>query len=246
MRDWNKVIDDLASQLKNFLGDRKAVVGISGGIDSSVIAYLCERSVGIKNVIGVMIPYGDQSTVDAELIVEDLHIPRQLVNIKPIVDAFPNVDFMSKLAKGNIMARIRMTVLYNQANSNNGMVIGTTNKTEAAIGYYTKWGDGAVDVEPIADLYKTEVWEIAKVLGVPQKIIDKTPSAELWDGQSDEDELGITYKELDEILKMMSELDVGLAKAHHVCGTEKFDKVVALIDNSEHKRHMPPAFRAYQ
>jgi len=257
--DLNKAIEEIQKQLKDYVGDKKAIVGLSGGIDSAIVAYLCVQALGKGSVIGIHMPYGDQRIEDSKLVSSELGIEDHLVNITSMVNSFPSRLLEDKLTRGNIMARVRMTVLYGHANKCNGFVIGTTNKTENLIGYFTKYGDGGVDVEPIADLYKTEVWEVGRILGVPHCIINKPPSAELWENQTDENELGMTYKELDAILQII----IRGAKDHLIAcniwdnkavsqdlknmtdkyGTEKTTRVVGLFVNSEHKRHMPPYFK---
>jgi len=246
---------DLKDQIKKFLGGKTAIIGLSGGIDSSVVAYLCAEAIGKENVIGLHMPYKSQETEDSVLIEKSLGIEAFLVNIGPIVDTFPIIaSDNNRLVKGNIMARIRMVLLYQYANVYNGIVMGTTNKAEAEIGYYTKYGDGAVDVEPIADLYKGEVKELAVILGVPERIIKKAPSAGLWDGQTDESEIGITYDEIDEILKVQNSNMAYLRIYGDISpdgkdllrkyGNDKVSRVEGLIRGSNHKRLMPPAFRA--
>jgi len=247
MINAKNIIEQICKQLKDFMGDKKAIIGISGGIDSAVIASLSVKALGKDNVLGVLMPYRDQSVEDSKLVIESLNIPWELNNIVEPVEAFSMLrnDSLDKLTLGNIMARTRMVILYMYSNKYNGIVVGTTNKTEAKIGYYTKYGDGAVDVEPIADLYKTEVRTIAKELEVPQAIINKAPSAGLWDGQTDESELGITYKELDSFFmdKTAFKLEqISLEDLIATHGINKINIIEELVQNSKHKRHMPPAF----
>jgi len=228
--NYEKIIEDLTQQLKAFIGNRKAIIGISGGVDSAVITALCVKAVGKENVLGIEMPYGNQDTTDSKIVISHLGIKSKEINIKEIVDKFNFIE-LDKNSKGNVMARTRMAVLYAFANQLKGMVMGTGNKTEIEIGYFTKYGDGGVDVEPIGDLYKTEILEIAKILQLPEKIITKKPSAGLWDGQTDEDEIGATYREMDAALK--GEITSG----------EVFEKIQKLKSNSQHKKNMPPTFQ---
>ena len=250
--DYEKVIESIEKQIREYVGDKKAIIGLSGGIDSTVIAYLCVRALGKENVIGISMPCNDEKDVDLNVsslkstddawgVAVELDIECLIRNIAPIVNEFYNMEQrnITDLTLGNIMARVRMTTLYMYANEYKGLVIGTTNKTEAEIGYYTKYGDGAVDIEPIADLYKTEVWEVAKIIGVPQKIIDKKPSAELWEGHSDEDDFGMTYEEMDEMLQI-EPMSINIWKDKF---GEKGIKLLDMVEKSDHKKHMPPFFK---
>jgi NAD+ synthase len=182
---------------------------------------------GCKKVFGVLMPYGRQSDIDDSIsVVNQLNIQFFQKDIKPIVDQYKITD--SKFVQANIMSRTRMIVLYSYSNHQNGLVIGTTNKSEMEVGYFTKYGDGGVDFEPIAGLYKTEVFQIAKLLIVPQNIITKKPTAGLWDDQTDEDEFGFTYSDLDKFLqgeRLDSKIESTIKK---------------IIKLSEHKRHLPP------
>jgi NAD+ synthase len=188
-------------------GMARAVIGLSGGIDSALSAYLAARALGAENVLALRMPYttsSAESLSDAEAVIEDLGLPHLTLSISemadPLIERFPD---MSKLRKGNIMARLRMIALYDQSMAWGGLVMGTSNKTEFLLGYSTIYGDSGVALHPIADLYKYQVRQMARHLAVPTSIIDKPPSADLWVGQTDEDELGFTYDEADQVLFLL-------------------------------------------
>ena len=188
-------------------GMSRAVIGLSGGIDSAVSAYLCAQALGADKVLAVRMPYktsSENSLDDAELVIEDLGLPHLTLPITamvdPLIDRFPD---MSNLRRGNIMARARMISLYDQSMAWGGLVMGTSNKTEFLLGYSTIYGDSGVALHPIADLYKYQVRQLARHLQVPDSIIDKPPSADLWVGQTDEDELGFSYDAADQALFLL-------------------------------------------
>ncbi|HWS48606.1 MAG TPA: NAD+ synthase [Candidatus Methanoperedens sp.] len=226
--NYQEVRQSIVKNIKNYVGDKNVFIGISGGIDSAVTASLCVKALGPKKVFGLMLPYGRQSDInDSKLVIEFLKIKPTEIDIKPLVDNFNFQE--NKFVNANIMSRVRMILLYAHANLHNGLVVGTTNKSEFEIGYFTKHGDGGCDLEPIANLYKTEIFEFAKFLKIPDSIINKKPSAGLWDGQSDEGELGFSYQELDNFLQGRKTKNLKLKK-----------KIKTLIINSEHKRYLPP------
>ncbi|PJF21166.1 MAG: NAD(+) synthetase [Phototrophicales bacterium] len=188
-------------------GMKGAVIGLSGGIDSALSAYLSAAALGAQNVLAVRMPYktsSQASLIDAEAVIEDLGLPSVTVPITDMADAliaqFPE---MNRLRKGNIMARMRMVVLYDQSAAHGLLPMGTSNKTEFLLGYSTIYGDSGVALHPIADLYKYQVRQLARAVGVPAAIIDKAPSADLWEGQTDEDELGFTYDAVDQVLFLL-------------------------------------------
>jgi NAD+ synthase len=188
-------------------GFERAVLGLSGGVDSAVVAYLAAEALGRGNVRGVMMPYrtsSPQSKADAELIIGQLGIAHELVDITPMVDSYlSTANEADKVRQGNIMARQRMIVLYDISARDRSLVIGTSNKTELMLGYGTLFGDMACALNPLGDLYKTQVWQLAMALDLPKTIIQKEPSADLWEGQTDEGELGMTYEKADKLLYAM-------------------------------------------
>jgi len=200
-----KAIEEfIVNELKK-AGSEKAIIGLSGGLDSALVAYLAARAIGAENVHTVFLPYATsnpQSRTDAQKVAESLQTHFQEIEITPLVDAYCQTHEASAdmLRKGNFMARIRMCILYDLSAKYRALVLGTGNKTEYLLGYSTIFGDSACAFMPIADLYKTQVRQLAAYLNVPQQIIDKAPSADLWEGQTDETELGLTYADADNIL----------------------------------------------
>ncbi|MCY4063147.1 MAG: NAD+ synthase [Chloroflexi bacterium] len=225
-------------------GMTRAVIGLSGGIDSAVSAYLAAKALGAENVLALRMPYttsSPESLSDAEAVIEDLDLPNLSLPISdmadPLIERFPD---MSRLRKGNIMARLRMITLYDQSMAWGGLVMGTSNKTEFLLGYSTIYGDSGVALHPIADLYKFQVRQMARHLGAPASIIEKAPSADLWVGQTDEDELGFTYDEADQVLFLLVDERYTVDEA----AAEGFDRdfVVQIwerVKANHYKRTMP-------
>jgi NAD+ synthase len=245
--DYYFVIEKIVNFIRKKVKESKAkgvVLGISGGIDSATASYLAVKSLGKEKVLGVIMPYyQNQELEDAIFVCKNLDIDYKIISIKEIVNKFEEaLGFeIDKITKGNLMVRSRMVILYGIANAKKYLVLGTSNKTEFLVGYFTKWGDGASDIAPLLGLYKTEVKEIAKILGVSEKIISKKPTAGLWEGQTDEDELGIEYDLLDKILYRL--IDLKMKKKDIVkdlnIPLERIIYVENLIKRSKHKRNLP-------
>jgi NAD+ synthase len=224
---------------------RRAIVGLSGGLDSSVCAFLAARAIGPKNVIGLILPYGisfGEDVRDAQSLARRLGIRSQVIDISPMVDAyFSRYPTQDRVRIGNKMARERMSILYDFSAREKALILGTSNKTELLIGYGTIHGDMACAINPLGDLYKTQIKKLAAHLGVPAKILKKRPTAGLWPGQTDEGELGLTYSEIDQILFQL--IDERKAKKDVIAAgfdSEAVEKIANLIKNSEFKRKMPP------
>ena len=215
------------------------VVGISGGIDSAVACALAAKAVGPERVLGVSMPVSSnspQDAADAKALCDALGVRLITVPLGDVQEAFLAKEHITgtPVLAGNIASRLRMTTLYNIAAANGYLVCGTSNKTEYLIGYSTKWGDGAADVQPLLHLYKKDVYALAEELGIPQEIIDKAPSAGFFEGQTDEADIGLTYQELDSALW-------NLELNEFVPQNAVEEKVLALVLKSEHKRK-PPVF----
>jgi NAD+ synthase len=245
-RDLVKVLVNFIKQETTRFGIKGIVIGLSGGIDSAVAAYLAKKALGSKNVFGVLMPYktsSPDSIKDAMRVVKDLKIPNTIINVTSAVDALAENDRdidKNKVRKGNIIARMRMICLFDQSNERKALVLGTGNKTEILLGYTTLYGDSASAINPIGDLYKTQVWQLAKLLKCPKQIIDKKPSADLWTGQTDEGELGFTYKEADELLYYMVDQRYRDAELAELGFKPAFIKTVrTLIRRNQFKRVMP-------
>jgi len=226
-------------------GFERAVLGLSGGIDSALVAYLVAEAIGPDQLLCVLMPYrtsSPASRADAEDVVRLLGTASELVDITPMVDGFYGLDSdASALRRGNFMARTRMSVLYDRSVTWGGLVVGTGNKTESLIGYTTVFGDSACAFNPVGDLYKSQVRQLAAAIGVPDAIIAKAPSADLWPGQTDEREAGFSYPELDRLLfwriDKRRSVDEVVALGFERTLVERIDKMVA---GAEFKRQVPP------
>ena len=230
-----KIIQWIRRQVKE-AGAKGIVMGLSGGIDSSVVASLVKEALGPSRVLGLFLPCHShkQDLKDAKLIVQKLNIRTKLVDLSSSYDNLIKIMPQgNSLAKANLKPRLRMLVLYYFANQLNYLVCGTGNKSELMAGYFTKHGDGAVDILPIADLFKKDVRKLAKELGIPYTIIGKPPTAGLWPGQTDEGEMGITYNQLDDILERI------LDNKKQVASLSRVRRVKDMIDRSGHKRQGP-------
>jgi len=229
-------ISDWIARKVHEAGARGVVVGLSGGVDSAVVLALSQRAVG-SSVLGVIMPCGnsDADAQDALLVAGTLSAGTITVPLdkayRVLTEAVPDA---TRTACGNLKARLRMAILYAHANSLNYIVAGTGNRCELAVGYFTKYGDGGVDILPIGGLVKSEVRQLARHLGIPPRIINRTPTAGLWPGQTDEGELGITYDVLDEIVEALDNERQPRAPA------DALARVKALMTTSEHKRALPP------
>jgi len=220
------------------------VLGLSGGVDSSVSAALAARALGGEHVLGVMMPYrssSEASLADAKAVAAVTEIQTQIVEITPQIDAyFERIGEASDLRRGNKMARERMTILYDLSAVRLGLVLGTSNKTELLLGYGTLFGDLASAINPIGDLYKTQIWGLGRHLGLPEAVLRKAPSADLWAGQTDEGELGFSYLEVDRLLYWMVDERCSRRELEEMGFAAEFiDHVHARVQASQFKRRLP-------
>lgn len=251
MADWNRVAETIANFISHQMalsGRRMLVLGLSGGIDSALVAALGVRALGKEQVHACLLPCrpSPAAETDALLVARHLGLEPEEVNLEA------EVALMTKtlgcdggVRLGNVMARLRMITLYDRAAKLNGLVAGTGNRSEYLLGYFTRHGDGACDLAPLVDLYKTQVWELARHLGLPEPIVAKTPTADLWSNQTDESELGLTYREADAILHALEEDKQPPAAVRAKFGPPVVDRVLALMEKRAFKR-APVPFPAVQ
>ncbi len=251
MIDLRLNYSEIAKALELFIVDeihgagfKKVILGLSGGIDSAIVAFLAQRALGNENVFAVLMPYktsSEDSLSHAKLVVDQLKIKSETKPITVSADSyFLSTPEMTPLRKGNVMARLRMITLYDLSVRENALVIGTSNKTELMLGYGTQFGDMASALNPIGDLYKTQIWQLSEFLGVPKEIIEKQPSADLWIGQTDEQEMGFSYANADQILYQM--IDLRLSDDEIIfSGYEKETvlKIRKMVIRSQYKRKLP-------
>ncbi len=237
------LVEFIRNETRKF-GFESLVLGLSGGIDSALAAYLGAEALGAEHVFAVMMPYASsspESLADAQRVIADLGLPHTVVEITPMVDPlFARFPDISAGRKGNVMARQRMIILFDQSLARGALVLGTSNKTEMLLGYTTWYGDSAASIQPIGDLYKTQVQALSRAVGVPAAILEKQPSADLWPGQTDESELGISYAEVDPVLYLLVDermpawriVELGFSRM-------LVDRVTRLVRNMQYKRMMP-------
>ena len=256
--DQEKTVRSISSFIDEKMNESQTsgvVIGLSGGLDSSTTAYLCAKTIKNDHILGIIMPTvttPPNDVEDAIIVAEDLGIEYEIIHVDDLIAPFTDLCIHTRgkrnsdhrdIANANLKARIRMMILYYHANDLNRLVVGTGNRTELLVGYFTKYGDGGVDILPIGDLYKTEVRMLASEIGVPTEIINKPPTAGLWAGQTDEEELGITYELLDKILYLMVDKkfnDNEVAQKLGLPLTEVL-RIKMKINNSQHKSEPAPS-----
>lgn len=227
------------------VGMSRAILNLSGGLDSAVSCALAVEALGAENVMALRLPYRTSSagSLDhAQLVIDQFKVKSETIDISPMVEPlFERDPNITNLRKGNIMARARMIILYDQSEVFKALPVGTSNKTEILLGYSTMYGDSASALNPIGDLYKTQVRELARAMNIPAPILDKAPSADLWEGQTDEKELGFTYEDVDKLLYLLVDQRYSPAEAVDAGFDEKFvNGVMSRIRRYQFKRMQPP------
>ncbi len=260
MKDQEKNVNSISRFIADKINESKTlgtVIGLSGGLDSSTTAYLCAKSLKKDQILGIIMPTvttPDEDVKDAISVAEVLGIEYEIIHVDDLIVPFKDLCIHAadenqenseyrELANANLKARIRMMILYYHANDLNRLVVGTGNRTELLVGYFTKHGDGGVDVLPIGDLYKTEVRRMASHIGVPSEIIEKAPTAGLWAGQTDEEELGMKYELLDKLLYLMVDEkmeDHKIAQKLEI-PVEEVLRIRVKVKTSEHKLKPAPS-----
>ena len=251
--ELNIIHENLISGIRSYFakcGCKKAVIGLSGGIDSSVCAKLAADALGKENAHGLIMPVmglsSQENVSDAVELCKLIGMSYSVIHINRFLEGFEDLEWgQSKTAKMNSTSRIRGVLLYNYANTYNALVIGTSNKTEILLGYFTKYGDGAVDLEAIGELLKTDEKELARFMKIPEKFITKIPTAELYQGQTDEGELGILYNEIDKILRLYLEGKSVEDIVNRGFDRKNVESIFERIKKNGHKRNMPPIMKAY-
>lgn len=226
-------------------GYSRAVIALSGGLDSALSCFLAAEALGPENVLAIRMPYkssSPESLSDAQKVIDATGVQSMTIEITEMVDPlFAHFPEMDNMRKGNIMARERMIVLYDQSAAFRGLVVGTGNKTEILLGYTTLYGDSANALNPIGDLYKTQVRQLSRAIGVPESVLTKAPSADLWVGQTDEGELGFTYAEVDELLTLLVDQRYSAQECVEAGFPEAFVRaVVDRVRRNHFKRILPP------
>jgi NAD+ synthase len=247
IQDLEQAKKKITEFIRNYVGDAGAngvVMGLSGGIDSALVCSLAVEALGSDHVYATLLPVVAEKDAknikDAKMLAKKLGIEYELFELEPVIEAFKPLG-LDKVSSGNLAARMRMAVCYVRANQKGLLVIGTGNKSEILTGYFTKYGDGGVDLLPLANLYKVNVRQLAKYVGVPDPIIEKAPSAGLWEGQTDEGEMGVSYDELDKILYLRFEKDIGWEDlTDYALDKAKVSRVRSLYEKSRHKRDPLP------
>ena len=243
-------IEEFIADTVEAAGAEGAVIGLSGGIDSTTVAHLAVEALGPDRVRGLSMPSDvnpEADETDAERVAESLDIEYDVIDVAPIVEAFvdaaPPAAADDRTALGNVRVRTRAVLNYFIANAGDRLVLGTGNRAEAATGYFTKYGDQAVDCNPIGNLYKCQVRQLARAVGVPEDLVTRTPSAGMWEGQTDEAEMGLGYDELDAILALHIDGPLSKSATRRTLGVPEsaIERVVELYEQSKHKRAMPPA-----
>ncbi len=249
--DPSHAVDKASDFIRDILaaaGRDSLVVGLSGGIDSAVAAGLAVRALGPDKVKGVMMPYRTSSAAsltDAQAVADALGMAVEKVEITPMAEAFLNeMATGDRIRRGNIMARCRMIILYDRSARDGSLVLGTGNRTEALLGYTTMYGDNACALNPVGQLYKTEIRALSAHLGLPEAVLTKAPSADLWEGQADEDELGVTYEEVDRLLRHLVDEGLGVRQLTALgFAAELVNRVQERMRAMAFKRTAPPVCR---